>query len=293
MNELVYQRLTENAWMIENLAKYNGKPAVFLRNAPKDSDELWEGDIYPRIVYDLLIQSDPKGDITGRLAIRMFCKPDQIAVWENFERELISLFHHCFFSFDNMTIGIKWLRSKTIKPEIGEDSKGYLVCFQPGAFFKQDAGNSDIVAVFQKWLKELNDQIRIPGMENTGPTWKATDENPAVYCRLGNILPGTYNDTWEVSWLTATVKIHVIARRRKSIELIRSICEQLNLKDKLKMSDGGMFFIDSVTFKDNADSFKDGQILVKGQYGVQKKEEEVSKIKDVNFKEDQNAKNDL
>lgn len=100
MNELVYQRLTENAWMIENLAKYNGKPAVFLRNAPKDSDELWEGDIYPRIVYDLLIQSDPKGDITGRLAIRMFCKPDQTAVWENFERELISLFHHCFFSFD-------------------------------------------------------------------------------------------------------------------------------------------------------------------------------------------------
>lgn len=293
MNELVYQRLTENTWMIENLAKYNGKPAVFLKYAPKDSDELWEGDVYPRVVYDLLMQSDPKGDITGRLAIRIFCKPEQTVLWESFERELISLFHHCFFSYNDMTVGMKWLRSKTIQPETEADSKGYLVCFQPGAFFRQDTVGTDIVAVLQRWLREWNDQIKIPGVDCTDSIWKASDEHPAIYCRLGNVLPGTYNNTWNVSWLTVIVKIHVIAQKRKSMELVRSICEQLNLKDKLKMNDGGMFFIESVTFKDNADIFKDGQILVKGQYGVQKMEEDIAKIKNVDFKEDEIGKYDL
>ena len=68
--------MCDSADLVNLLAKYNGKPAIFQRRAPDDSDELWEGDPYPQIIYETELKEGMEREFTGGIHLHVFCKTD-------------------------------------------------------------------------------------------------------------------------------------------------------------------------------------------------------------------------
>ena len=90
------------------LAKYNGKPAIFQRRAPDDSDELWEGDPYPQIIYETELKEGMEREFTGGIHLHVFCKSGQPVKPEDFKNPILEAMDCCFFSKENVILGTKW-----------------------------------------------------------------------------------------------------------------------------------------------------------------------------------------
>lgn len=53
LEELIYERFANYAFLKDHMAVYAGVPAVFYQIAPDDRQEVWKGAQYPRIIYTL------------------------------------------------------------------------------------------------------------------------------------------------------------------------------------------------------------------------------------------------
>ena len=67
MKQIIFKYLKELG--IEGLASFKNAPAIFLDQAPDDSDTRWDGSQYGRIIYGLNLKDDSERKVSGTMEI--------------------------------------------------------------------------------------------------------------------------------------------------------------------------------------------------------------------------------
>lgn len=67
MKEIIFKYL--KSLNINGLATFKNGPAIFLDQAPDDSDSRWDGSQYGRIIYGLNLKDDSERKVSGTMEI--------------------------------------------------------------------------------------------------------------------------------------------------------------------------------------------------------------------------------
>lgn len=270
MEEIIYKYLLES-FSVENLlAEYVDKPAVFDTQAPNDMDENWKDAQYPRCIYQLDMQANPERKVSGQLYIDVMCENEISSVQpEELEALVKSAVDGCFFSNHDLTISAQWQSSN---PFAEKDNKlsGFTLVFDIMAYPIQTTESPDPILATNLWLKTIYQNAYVIGYDTLPETWKPTDENPALYCRLSKLgASGRMKSSAAVTWIGADMQVYVMAPSEVIRSRInKSIIQLLINADKLILDDNSPMLIDSVTDNMAADPLREGQIQIKATYGV-------------------------
>lgn len=282
IEDLICNRLSEFAGLSEKLAVYDGKPAVFSKIAPEDTDEKWQGDSYPRILVELVQNEGMERQFKEGLKLQMECLKNHMTNPEDLEEAIIEAANRCFFTRQEKTICSRWNRSEF--SEAGDKRTGYYI-FDIMTIEKQQTQLPDPVTALNEWLKASYPGAKIVGYDVLDECWKASGENPAIFGRLESIAGGKNGDTWEVTWINAGIRLHIISDRASKTALIRDISEKLLRKKKLIMNDGGPMFISKVNYNDTMNPLKNRQFFIECQYGILKEKEDSQMIRTIDVQE--------
>lgn len=282
IEDLICNRLSEFAGLSEKLAVYDGKPAVFSRIVPEDTDEKWQGDSYPRILVELSQNEGMERQFEEGLKLQVICLKNQMANPKDFDEVIIQAADCCFFTKQEKTICSRWNRGEF--SESGDTRTGIYI-FDIMTVQKQQSQLPDPVISLNEWLKASYPDAKIIGYDILDECWKASGDNPAIFGRLESIAGGSNGDTWEVTWIKAGIRLHIISDKISKSFLIRDISEKLLKKNKLIMNDGGPMFISKVNYNDTMNPLKNRQFFIECQYGVLKDKEASQPIRTIDIQE--------
>lgn len=285
IENLIYQRLADSADLDNLLAKYNGKPAIFQKRAPDDSDELWEGDPYPRMIYEVELKEEMEREFSKRIRFHVICKKGQQTNSRDFKMPILTALDRCFFTKIDVTLGTRWSHTEPGALESGTSVEETIYTFNGMLFTKQEMIEPDPVAALNSWLKNTFEDAVIIGRDALEDIWKPGNSGSAIYCRLESMAPGSYKDTWCNSWITAGIRIHIVAVQYKKLSMIREITQKLAGIKSLTMSDGGPLYIMKVNYNDTLNPLKHRQFFIECQYGVLRQEEEKQPIRNIDIQE--------
>ena len=269
MEKIICKYLREKLNKEDQLAVYMNKPAVFNHSVPDDMDENWQDAQYPRCVFDLNMQADAERKIAGRLLIDVMCEnevqgvqPEELAEFVKAEVD------GCFFSTSDLTISVQW-RTSDVFTENDNKVSGITLNFDVLAYPVQETEYPDPVLAVNLWLKTLYQNARVIGRDTLPEVWKPTDESPAIYCRLADLVDGRLKSTAAVTWIGAIMRVNIMAPSEK----VRSVISKNSIQilanaTRLILNDGSPMLIDKVSANLGADPMKEGQVQIRATYGV-------------------------
>lgn len=269
MEEIIYKHLCSQ---FNNgiLAQYADTPAVFNTQAPDDMDESWNDAQYPRVIFDLNMQSDSERKISGQLMVDVMCENETSSVQpETLESIAKAAVDGCFFSNAELTISAQWNRSDAFTQN-DDKVTGITLTFDVLAYPIQETEEPDPVLAVNLWLKTLYQNAYVIGKDTLPEVWIPTVETPAIYCRLSNLSESSrMKSTAAVTWIGATMNINIMSPSEKvrSIMIKHSI-QILENATRLILNDGSPMLIDNITGNMAADPLREGQIQIKATYGV-------------------------
>lgn len=271
MDEIIGQYLCEQSIIREKLTSYLVTPAIFNKNAPDDKDEGWEGESqFPRIVYELNMQADPERKVSGQLYIDIMCQNtiDTVPV-EELESLVKDVVDGCFFSTSDLTISAQWKDSNAFEQD-DDKVEGTTMVFDVLAYPDQLTESPDPIAATNLWVKTLYQSAIVIGRDALQPTWKATDESPAIYCSLNRITDSAkMKSTANVDWFDAEIHINVMSPTENvRSSICKKIIQLLRAASRIILDDGSPMLINKVTSNMAADPLRAGQIVINATYGV-------------------------
>lgn len=270
MEEIIYQYLLGLFLDGNILSSYMGFPAVFNTKAPDDMDRGWNTKAqYPRVIFDLSMQADPERKVSGQLYIDIMCQNKMADSIEEIEAMVKEAVDGCFFSNPEMTLSAQW-NSQNDFEQSDDKVTGTTMVFDVMAYPVQITESPDPVAATNLWIKTLYPDSFVIGKDTLSPTWKPTDESPAIYCSLYRIgesqrLKSSYN----VDWFGAELHVNVMAPSENIRSMIcKQIIQLLSHATRIMLDDGSPMLIDKVSSNMTADPLRVGQIQINGTYGV-------------------------
>lgn len=273
---------------IVGLATYSGSSAIFLDQAPDDSDSGWEGNQYGRIIYGLNLKDDPERKVSGtmQIALAYLFTSDGYNNLLEAKKVLKKAFEGVFLSDEDTTISLVWRNTESFKEKIeGQDDVevcGSILSFDAYAFPKHQYGNLDPVDSLAKYISE-NWNVTVINRSKLNDIWKPEAKETVAYIRLESMQPGTFASTYACTWQMATMKVHVISESDElSDQIIMNILQDLQEKERFVMNDGSPFFVNQMQYSTKLDTLRDGQVTVRGQYGILRDIKEVEKMNRVN-----------
>lgn len=271
MEEIIYQYLCECEELIGVLTTWADCPAIFQTKAPDDTDESWGSESqYPRLVFDLNMQSDAERKISGQLMVDVMCEYQSEGVQvEDIEVAVKRAVDGCFFSNFELTISAKWSSSNPF--EQGDDDViGTTLVFDVLAYPNQLTTDPDPIKAANLWLKTLYQKANVIGRDDLPATWKPTDESPAIYCSLFRLGESQrMKSTYSVDWIGAELHIYVMAPSESVRATIsKQIIQLLTHTTRIMLGDGSPMLIDKVNANLSSDPQRIGQVIVNTTYGV-------------------------
>lgn len=271
VEEKIYQYLVGLTSDYEGLlTTYNGAPAVFLQEAPSDTDKGWKkGEQYGRLVFGLDYSGDPERAVQASLWLDYYATktgptPEEASDY------LLSILNNMFFSDASETIALAW-RSTGNFQETKNDAQinGVTINFDVLYFPSQRTTTPDPVVAINTWTKGVFPSAYVIGVDELPDSWSPT-ENPTIYWRIASIAQGTlYPDTYNCTWHDVTLSGHFMMDDSSVRQAVcKSIIDRLSAAGRVMMDDGSPMFILRDTYSSSADSIKNGQITVVGCYGV-------------------------
>lgn len=269
METIICKYLREKLNKENQLAVYMNMPAVFNHSVPDDMDDNWQEAQYPRCVFDLNMQADAERKIAGRLLIDVMCENEVQGVQPEELAELVkSEIDGCFFSTSDLTISAQWRTSDNFTENDNKVS-GITLNFDVLAYPVQETEYPDPVLAVNLWLKTLYQNARVIGRDTLPKVWKPSDESPAIYCRLSDLVEGRMKSTAAVTWIGAIMRVNIMAPSEK----VRSVISKNSIQilanaTRLILNDGSPMLIDKVSANMGADPMKEGQVQIRATYGV-------------------------
>lgn len=261
LEELLYQRLTEDLLLGSYLTTYAGKPAVFESMAPEDTSPLWGPAQTPRIEFLITRQEDPERRVSGRVNVAVVCKGESMEAVTKAESRLQALLNGAVFRPDEGLIAIRWESAAPFEDE--EDYRGIEVIFDLLAFPSQLTTSPDPIEAMNSWAV-----MAFGGAIQVDPSsWAPTDSVPAIYWRFAGVQ--VTDQTAAVSWMEASIVGHVLAPTPTGrLPWVKRITEKLVITRRTVLDDGSPLFFERISSDSQADHLQAGQIRLTARYGI-------------------------
>lgn len=260
--------LSKQEQLTSLLTTYGGEAAIFQQICPSDTDELWDAQQFPRILYDIDKSGDDERKISGMLYMDIVCSENSTSP-ESIEKVLKELTDGYFFVVDGMTFAAKWERSDGFKTEPNHKVFGVTVTFSLLAFPKQNTAEPDTVALMNTWAGELFPNATILNVSETASVFKPTDEAPAIYWSFRGLKDSPIPSVFHCTWIQNNLTMHVMAPSETIRNaIVTQAMQELAAKTRVLFPDKSQFIIHSVAGNMSADPIKTGQLTVSGSYGL-------------------------
>lgn len=149
MKQIIFKYLKELG--IEGLASFKNAPAIFLDQAPDDSDSRWDGSQYGRIIYGLNLKDDSERKVSGTMEIAiayLFNNKGYKNLLEA-KKVLKKAFEGVFLTDADTTISLVWRKSESFQEAIEGQADvevcGSILTFDAYAFPKHSYHPLDAV----------------------------------------------------------------------------------------------------------------------------------------------------
>lgn len=268
----IYDYLKNNPLITQFLASYGGNPAVFLQEAPGDTDAGWDGEQYGRLVFGVDYAGDPERAVSATLWVDVYSHKDGPDP-ENIAPVVSDEMDNRFFADGNEVIALAWNATSGFQ-ETRNDKliNGVTLTFDVLYFPSQLTTNPDPVEAINRWTKERVQDALVIGIDELPESWTPR-ENPTIYWRLGNIGPSTlYPDTFHCTWHSVDLSGHImIDDTNTRLTVCKVLVDKLAASEPVIMADKSPMFITRIAARTANDAIKTGQITVSASYGVLRK----------------------
>lgn len=270
LEEKIRSHLLTDEKLTALLTTYAGQPAIFLQQAPGDTDEKWQkGPQYNRVIFGLDRAGDPSRELSGQMWADIYCHGDTFP--EDIAPILAAALDNRFFSEDGDTIALAWKNTNGFQQTIGDVLiNGATLTFEVLGFPLQTTTTPDPIEAINRWTKERMEAAVVIGLDTPPDTWTPVD-HPTIYWRVSKIGNSRIADTYQVSWHDADLRGHILI---DDINLALTLCKAMGddlMRDKrgrIIMADKSPLMLNTVNVMAEADPLSQGQLSVNGTYGV-------------------------
>lgn len=279
VEEKINDYLLNNPLITQFLTTYNGKPAVFLQEAPEDTAAGWGDGQYGRLVFGVDYAGDPERAVSATLWVDIYSHkngpdPEEIAPVVSDEM------NNRFFADGNEVIALAWNATSGFQ-ETKNDKlvNGITLTFDVLYFPSQLTTEPDPVEAINRWTKERLQNALVIGVDELPASWTPR-ENPTIYWRIVSIGPSTlYPDTFNCTWHSADLSGHfMIDDTNTRLTVCKALIDELAAAGPVIMADKSPMFVTRISARTANDAIKVGQITVSASYGVLRKYPEVQKL---------------
>lgn len=280
VEEKIYDYLRHNQLIIPFVAMYAGRPAVFLQEAPADTDKRWEDkEQYGRIVFGVDFAGDAERAVSATLWVDVYThkdgpNPEEIAP------VIMNVLDNRFFADGEEVIALSWTSTNGFQ-ETRNDKliNGATLTFDVTYFPLQQTVSPDPVLAINLWTKERLNSALVIGLDDLPDSW-TPKENPTVYWRAAALKPGTLHpSTYHVTWHDVDLYGHfMIDDTNTRLTVCKALIDELAAYDTVILDDNSPMFILRIAYTAANDSIKTGQIAVTASYGTLRKYQQVPKL---------------
>lgn len=273
LEELIHKWFSESKEVVEKLATFAGKPAVFFQTAPADNQSGWgTTGQYPRIVYAIDMQANQERKSAGTMEVSLLCDeagipPEAIEpVVKSCLKDLLVLpdggFPHCF----------AWSRTDAFEissRETGTDTRiiGMEIRFDILEYTNQETTDPDPVVAMNQYIKNIMPEAFVLGLDGMDSFKVAEAETPVFYCRIEGVEKNRETNT--VAWMDGRIAVHVLcAAADLRLKWVMALANSLSLDGEVVMLDKSPMRIKRLQVNNKADYLKEGQLFVTVHYGL-------------------------
>lgn len=269
--DFIAKRIKEQE--LPGLGIWNQEPAVFYQQAPAADDGSWSSSPYGQVVFHYRMKPKNKKKISGTLQIALVYEESQTASMEQAEQKVRGAFHNVFLTKSGVTLAFKWKKTipytaqVTDRQEVGTIER--VLHFDIYSFRASGNGSMDPVSALAEWIKIQWPNLKIFHTEWNPEEWRPSGGETALCIQLQKMEKGTFPSTGACTWHTAVLQVHVITEDHKSMDdFSTQFISTLEQKGRFPMKDGSSFFLGECQYDKDADVLFEGQIKIKGQYGI-------------------------
>ncbi len=275
LEELIYQRFLTNKKLVQQLATYADKPAIFSSTPPEDNQQGWQGKIqYPRMVYQFDLQANEERKSAGTLLISLYCQNTDKVDPEEIEPIIRNTLKDVLLTPENGTpYAFSWARTdgfeatETIQGHIDRLLIGSEIRFDILEYPFQETSDPDPILGMSQYLKALYPDSIVLGIDKIKAITEASKETPILYCRLISV--EVAEETNNVVWMDGRIAIHILCPNHEvRLKQTVAIINKLSLDGEIILLDRSPMFLKHVRMDNQSDYLKDGQIFITGRYGL-------------------------
>lgn len=270
VEEKIYDHLRKNENIIPFVAMYAGRPAVFLQEAPDDTDKGWEdGEQYGRVIFGVDYTGDPERTASATLWVDVYTRKDGPAP-EEFAPLMVDVLNNRFFADGEEVIALSWTATNGFQETRNDKMiNGATLTFDVLFFPMQHTITPDPVLAINMWTKERLNSALVIGLDDLPDSWTPR-ENPTVYWRVSALKPGTLHpSTYHVTWHDVDLYGHfMIDDTNTRLTVCKALIDELSAYDTVILDDGSPMFILRIAYTAANDAIKTGQITVTASYGT-------------------------
>jgi hypothetical protein len=261
--------LRNNQSVAPFLTTYAGAPAVFLQEAPMDTDNGWQGSQYGRLVFGVDYTEDAERAITASLWVDVYSRadgPDPEEIAPVIQAEL----NNRFFADGEEVIALAWNATNGFQETRGDKLvNGVTLTFTILYFPSQLTTGPDPVKAINRWTKERLPNSLVIGLDALPDSWTPS-ENPTIYWRIASIKPGTmYQDTFHCTWHDVDLNGHfMIDDTNTRLTVCKAFIDELTASGAVVMTDDSPMFIMRIAYTAASDAIRTGQLVITASYGV-------------------------
>lgn len=291
IEELIYKQLTEDENIAGVMAKYNKAPAIFLSQAPQDTDKKWDKSQYPRAEFIIDTQYSPDRTASGVLIIQISCIENQSIAPEDITKFFIRALSGVFFtSTGEETVSALWKRTDMFEQNNGNNQPriiGATLEFELLAFPCKTTINPDPVMGVVQWIKKRFVQAKVIGVDTLPEIFTPSENTPALYIRMTGD-SAVIKNTYAVAWVNARIMCHIFTGGIQTQEMwARSVSNILSVEGEVVLADKSPLLLQQIMINPTANPLSEGQLTITGQYGVLKDTIHYDPLNNTNMKREE------
>lgn len=271
LKELLYKRLSQSEEFTKYLSRYAESPAVF-STPPDEEDDGWMKGIthYPMAVFNIDLQASEERKSVGTLLVSLLCQNSEDVEPEIIEGKLKNCLKDILLSPDGCSVyAFAWARTDSF--EITEKKNdlviGCDVRFDILEYTSQETSDPDPILATGAYIRKLYPNCRVIGLDVLEDITEASNNQPVIYCRLNAVEKAEETNT--VAWMVGDIAIHILCPDNIiRLKMIEDITNTLSLDGEIIMLDKSPMFLKQLQMDNKSDYLKDGQIFIKGRYGL-------------------------
>lgn len=267
---LIRKKLLDCSDLTDMLSDYDGTPAVFLQQAPSDTDCGWNKERqYPRIEFNLSTMYAPEREQSGSLVIDVVCS--QIgATPEDIEPIVRKALAGVFFvPNDGYPFNLTWKNTRSFTDNNeghGNPLKyGVSLSFDVNDFPNMEVASPDPVGAVNNFLHLLDENIIVIGTQYEAGYIVPTRKNPVVWVR--RISTRLNSESYACEWLDTTIAVHVFAPLIADRQIwVDEIMRAITYRGEIIMMDGSPMLVTDIDWDFMTDELN-GQLRITFRHG--------------------------